>query len=100
MPVPLETAATTYREMAKIVPHRFRNRRKAKPQLPNEMEDALVLAATRAGTAVQAVRDIFFEPANPFDSQATRHPRRGVALFCGLAFTFVAVFAVSSFVTR
>lgn len=101
MSIPLQTASTTYREMAKILPPRFGRRGKARAQLPNEMIEASVLATRTAGAAIwAAAKDIFFEPPNPFDSQATRDPRRGVALFCGLIFTFAAVFVVGSFVTR
>jgi hypothetical protein len=87
--------------MAKILPPRFGKRGKARAQLSNEMEEASVLATRTAGAAIwAAAKDIFFEPPNPFDSQATRDLRRGVALFCGLTFALAAAFVGVSFVTR
>lgn len=101
MSIPLETASTTYKEISKILSPRFGKRGKARPRLPNEIEEASVLAIGRAGMAVRAAaKGIFLEPPNPFDSKAKRNPRRGVLLFGGLTLAFISVFVVSSFLAR
>lgn len=100
MPIPLETAATTYKQMSKILPSRFRRRGKKKQQLPEERGEVVVLLGTLGMDVEVAAKDLFLEPPNPFDSQAKRSPRRGVALFGGLVFVLLAVFLVSSFVSK
>lgn len=101
MPIPLETAAATYKEMSRILPFRFRRRGKKKQQPPEERGKVVVLGSRTLDMDVQVTaKDLFLEPPNPFDSQAKRNPRRGVALFGGLVFVLLVVFLVSSFVSK
>lgn len=101
MPIPLETASTTYKTMSKILARRFRRRGARKQRLPLEAAELADLRIQRAEIDVRAtVKDVFLEPRNPFDSQATRKPRRAVAFFGGLSFVLFAVFVVSSLVAR
>jgi hypothetical protein len=99
MPIPLvelETARTIYKQMPKILPPRFRSRGARKQRLPQEAADALAV-----DTDIRAaIKDVFLEPRNPFDSQAKRKPRREIALFSGLGFALFAVFIASSWMAR
>jgi hypothetical protein len=47
-----------------------------------------------------ALKDVFLEPRNPFESQAKRKPRREMALFGGLGLALFAVFIASSWMAR
>jgi hypothetical protein len=104
MPIPLvelETARTTYKQMSKILPPRFRRRGERKQRLSEEAADVLVLSARRVDLNVRgALKDVFLEPRNPFESQAKRKPRREIALFGGLGLALFAVFIASSWMAR
>jgi hypothetical protein len=104
MPIPLvelETARTTYKQMSKILPPRFRRRGERKQRLSEEAADVLVLGARRVDMNIRgALKDVFLEPRNPFESQAKRKPRRGIALFGGLGLALFAVFIASSWMAR
>lgn len=99
MPIPLvelETAGTIYKQMSKILPSRFRRRGERKQRLAQEAADALAV-----DTDIRAaIKDVFLEPRNPFDSQAKRKPRREIALLGGLGFALLAVFIASSWMAR
>jgi hypothetical protein len=104
MPIPLvelETARTTYKQMSKILPPRFRRQGERKQRLSEQAADVLVLSARRVEMNIRgALKDVFLEPRNPFESQAKRKPRRGIALFGGLGLALFAVFIASSWMAR
>ena len=103
MPILLDTdtASTTYKEMSKLLPSRFRKRRGQKPQSSVESDNGSGIGMKReAAQLVAQMKDVLFEPRNPFDSQAKRSLRREIAFLGGLVFAFFAVFVVSSILAR
>ena len=101
MPILLDTVSTTYKEMSKLLPSRFRKRRGQKPQSSVESDNGFGLGMKRgAAQLVTQMKDVLFEPRNPFDSHAKRSLRREIAFLGGLGFAFFAVFVVSSILAR